>query len=65
MTDRKAHKAAMLPHNRLVAATRRASPPIAGTPLNTRSDRWPGLARLGVLAALAVIGWSVILLPVL
>ena len=55
----------MSPHNRLVAATRLEARPITGTPLNTRPDRWPGVARIGAVAALAVIGWSVILLPVL
>ncbi|WP_126665517.1 hypothetical protein [Croceibacterium ferulae] len=65
MTDRKGPEPAMSPHNRLLAATRLAPHSITGTPLNTRPDRWPGIARLSVLAALAVIGWSVILLPIL
>ncbi|WP_161792434.1 hypothetical protein [Croceibacterium mercuriale] len=55
----------MSPHNRLVAATRMDAHTVTGSPLNTRPDRWPGIARVGVVAALAVIGWSVILLPVL
>lgn len=55
----------MSPHNRLVAATRLAPPQLIGTYLNRRPDRWPGIARLSVIAALAVIGWSVILLPIL
>jgi len=55
----------MSPHNRLVAATRLAPHRITGTPLNTRPDRWPGIARMGVVTALAVLGWSVILLLVL
>ncbi len=55
----------MSPHNRMVAATRLAPHTITGTPLNTKPDRWPGFVRLGAVAALAVIGWAMILLPIL
>ena len=55
----------MSPYNRVVAATRMMPHTITGSPLNTRPDRWPGFARVGVVAVLAVIGWSVILLPIL
>jgi hypothetical protein len=50
---------------RTVTATRYDPQPGLVDAMRARPERWSGWTRLAVIAGLCVVGWSVILIPIL